>query len=71
MIFLLNQTPLHQASYFGKEDIIIYLVENGADINVRSNEGNTILHLATESGNIEIIKKFLSIGIDPNIKNKV
>ena len=51
---------MHNAVYFGKEDIVDYLLENGADINVKSDEENTILHLASQAGPSDCWKAFIN-----------
>ena len=35
-----DQTPLHRAVAFGNEDVIVYLLEQGADIEAKDSEGN-------------------------------
>jgi len=36
-------TPLYTASYYGRFEIVKYLVEHGADINAKDNDGETPL----------------------------
>ena len=43
------------------------LVENGADINIKDSDGNTILLNATECGYADIIKLLVDAGADINI----
>ena len=40
-------------------EIIKVLLDNGADINVKNNEGKTVLHLASSSGRHEVVKVLL------------
>jgi ankyrin repeat protein len=47
-------TPLHLAAQQGNIDIIILLLENGADISLRTDMGMTASDLAFEKGFKEI-----------------
>jgi len=40
--------PIHYASYRGNIELIKYLVENGADINVKNDKGLNVMHLASQ-----------------------
>jgi ankyrin repeat protein len=44
---LKNQTPLHRAAIWGHPQIMQVLLENGADPNIRDDDGKTALDLAT------------------------
>ena len=48
-------TSLMFASANGYFDIVIYLVESGADINIKNNEGNTALIIAQDYGHDKIV----------------
>jgi ankyrin repeat protein len=41
-----GETPLHNASWKGHESVISLLLEKGADVNVKDNDGKTPLHCA-------------------------
>ena len=52
-------TPLHSASYYGCVDIVKWLLEKGADINIENRSGETPLHLARRLRREEVIKLLL------------
>lgn len=45
-------------------DSVKALLEHGADVNVRANDGSTALMLAAAAGDIEIVRALLSKGAD-------
>lgn len=51
--------------------IVDLLIQNGANIHETNNRNycSTLLHVATEFTNLNIVKKLLSLGLDPNAKN--
>ncbi|MBP8041068.1 MAG: ankyrin repeat domain-containing protein [Bacteroidales bacterium] len=54
------------ASYEGKTDEVLRLLEDSADINTTTEEGITPLMYASEKGYVEIVKILLFRGADPN-----
>ena len=46
------------------------LLALGANVNLRDKDGDTALHGAAETGNVEIMRMLLDKGADPNAKNK-
>jgi ankyrin repeat protein len=55
----------------GYFDIIQYLVvEKGADVNAKSNNGTTILFAAVFSGDLKVVQYLVEKGADVNAKNK-
>ena len=46
------------------------LLTLGANVNLRDADGDTALHGAAESGNVEIMRLLLDKGADPNTRNK-
>ncbi len=60
------ETPIFYASLKGHANIVIFLLENNANVNVANQEGITPLHVAA---NIEIVKSLLKHGIIYNIEN--
>jgi ankyrin repeat protein len=63
-------TPLHLASFFGRQEAALVLLENGADLHALSkNETcNTPLHAAVAKGNADLVKLLLAAGADANAK---
>lgn len=50
-------TPLHEATHSGNLELSKYLIEEcGADINLLTKYGNSILHMAAVSGNLNLVK---------------
>jgi ankyrin repeat protein len=52
------------------KDRVEKLLAHGADINMQDADGDTALHGAAETGNIEIARLLLDKGANPNAKNK-
>ena len=65
-----GNTPLHVAvgSYW-KAGVSI-LLEAGADVCQRNSNGATVLHLAAENGNSDILKEILSIHESKTVRHK-
>ena len=61
-------TPLHVAAGHESENVMILLMENGANINRQDSNGLTPLHYATCFDNFECVKVLLEKGADTNIK---
>jgi len=58
------------ASYFRNNEIILKLIENGADPNIQNNFGNTPLIVSYYFKNEKIIQELKKKGADMSIKNK-
>jgi ankyrin repeat protein len=66
-------TPLMYAAKMGHEDVALYLIEKGADVNRRTRlreSGGTVLSEAMEGGKIKIIEALAKKGADVNSKSK-
>jgi len=65
-----EQSPLIKAILENDKDAIISLVEQGADVNAKDDDGNTALMLAVdEQNNGDIVKCLVEHGADINAKN--
>eukprot|EP00794_Sanderia_malayensis_P004801 gene4801-5428_t len=66
-----RDTPLHVAARYKDVDIIRILVENGANVEERNNEGQTILHIACSVSDEATVKYLHSVKANPNVHDKL
>lgn len=59
-------TPLMTAAILGHHDMIDVMVELGADPNVCSIKGSSVMHHAAGWGHVEVLKALVRNGADPN-----
>ena len=64
-----GSTPLITGATFGQTETASLLIEAGADLNIRNNDGSTALHTAVFLCRTEIVKALLEKGADKNIRN--
>ena len=64
-----GSTPLITASSFGKEKIAKVLIDAGADLSLKNNDGASSLHTAAFFGRVEIVQLLLDAGADKSITN--
>ncbi len=64
-----GSTPLISAAVFGKTEVARALIEAGADVNVKNNEGSTALHSAAFLCRMEIVELLLANGADKTLLN--
>ncbi|WP_341755628.1 ankyrin repeat domain-containing protein [Candidatus Tisiphia endosymbiont of Ptychoptera albimana] len=64
-----SYNPLHAAAYYGYLDIMEFLLEQGIDIDVKSDNGDTPLLIVALTGNLEGMKFLVEKGADVTIKN--
>ncbi len=64
-----GSSPLITASVFGKTKAALLLIEAGADVNFKNNEGSTVLHSAAFFCHTEIVKALIENGVDKKIRN--
>ncbi|QEC51873.1 ankyrin repeat protein [Anseongella ginsenosidimutans] len=65
-----GSSPLITAAVFGQTDMAGILIESGADLDFRNNEGSTALLSAAFFGRPEIVRLLLDAGADKSIENK-
>ena len=68
---ILGRTPLHQAAAKGDPEIILMLIEYGANVNAQTISGETPLMKAISFYQVEATKILLRFGADPNMVNNV
>ena len=66
---LIDQTPLIIAAFNGCTDIVRMLLDAGADIGHRNDQGENALITASQEGNIDVVKVLLDAGADKNQPN--
>ncbi|XP_018569762.1 uncharacterized protein LOC108909819 [Anoplophora glabripennis] len=62
-------TSQRSAAEYDRLNTADYLMEHGADINVKDNDGNTVLHLAAEFGRLDTVKYLLAQGATVDVRN--
>lgn len=62
-------TPLHAAAENGHDQMVAWLIKNGATVDVRDSRGNTPLHLAAAEGSEATAHRLLDGGADLNARN--
>lgn len=60
-------TPLFLAAGEGRLNAVRYLLDEGADVNLRGEYGNTALTEATYYGHVSVIKELVMHGADVNV----
>ena len=64
-----GSTPLITAASFGKEKIAKALIEAGADLTTKNNDGATALHTAAFFCRVEIVQLLIDANADKSAKN--
>ena len=65
-----GNTPLHVAVTNEWKAGVCILLEAGADVCERNSNGETVVHLAAESGNYDMLKEILSIHESKTVRHK-
>lgn len=61
-----GNTPLHHASELGREDVLKWLLDKGADVNQKNNYTETPMHKAADQGHVNILRILLANGAKIN-----
>ncbi len=64
-----GKTPLHFAAEGGRTEVVLYLLDKGAEINARNAESETPLHYAAGYGHMDVINLLLERGADVNARS--
>lgn len=64
-----GSSPLITAATFGKIDIAKTLIDAGADLSIKNNDGSTALHSAAFFCRIEIVQMLIDAEVDKSIRN--
>ncbi|XP_067653329.1 myotrophin-like [Haliotis asinina] len=62
-------TPVMMAAYYGRRDMVEFLVGSGADVSLVDSDGNNVLHFACYGGHRETVKLILFLDrVDVNAR---
>jgi ankyrin repeat protein len=64
--FAAGDTPLHSAVQWGHEEIVKFLLANGAEVNAKNHQGQSPLHYARAFGHQRITNILIDAGADMN-----
>lgn len=64
-----GSTPMITAAVFDKPEVVKALIDAGAEVNLKNNEGSTALHSAAFLCRVEIVELLLAKGADKTLKN--
>jgi uncharacterized protein len=67
----LRNTPLHYAAIQGKEEVVDWLLDEGADPNAVGEHEFTPLHEAVQHGHAQIVTRLLNCGANPAMKTEM
>jgi ankyrin repeat protein len=66
-----GRTALHVASNSGHLEVVRFLLQRGADVDVLDNANKTAVELASENGKAEVAKLIADYKTDQNIRNNM
>jgi len=65
-----GKTSLHWATqYWGNVEIVRMLIDAGADVNLKDNNGDTPLHVAAKYGRVEIVRILINARANLDVQN--
>lgn len=68
--FATGYAAIHWAAKYGRSDVITWLNENDADVNIRTYGGHSPLHIATMHNNKDIVKTLITqFNADVNVRD--
>lgn len=67
--FFGHVTALHLACKFECNEVVMALIQEGANINAVEKEGNTPLHWAVKFGNNQLVERFINAGTNLDSEN--
>ncbi|MYH79961.1 hypothetical protein F4141_04530 [Candidatus Poribacteria bacterium] len=65
----MNISPLAWSASHGQTEATRILIENGADVNIKDDDGSTPLHSAAVFGRAEVAKLLVENGANPQVRN--
>ncbi|MCP4787714.1 MAG: PQQ-binding-like beta-propeller repeat protein [Fuerstiella sp.] len=65
-----GMTALNTAAVYGQTQAAEVLINNGADVNLSSNDGNTALHIASFFAHVELVELLLKNGASVTAESK-
>lgn len=64
-----GNTPLHEAARWGHIEVIKFLISKGANPKLKSKDGSSALHIASQNAKNDTIKYLVEIGLDINAQD--
>ncbi|KAI8514592.1 Unconventional myosin-XVI [Branchiostoma belcheri] len=65
-----DMTALHVASWYGQTGVVKLLIQHGADVGARDEDGETALHWASRNGQTGVVKLLIQHGADVGARDK-
>ena len=65
-----GQTPLLLACENGHINVVKALLQNNANVNEKSRDGSTVLHLAAQNGQIDLLEILMKIGMEEMLRQQ-